>query len=337
MRTAVSVGAAMLLVGCGLLLARGARCEVVEEIVAKVNDDIITKSDLDQADRDLVAEAYRRYTGKELDAQIREARAGLLQNLIDRKILVHRAQRLYDIEKMGNAFLTAFKEQQQIKSDDELKKLLDQEGMTLQEWKQKLIEMGAPDEVLRYEVFDRVAVGDKEVEAYYQSHPKEFEIPAEVKLREIVLLAEGDKKDARRADAEKVRERAAAPGSDFAALAKEVSEAGTRAEGGLLDKVKRGDLSPELEQVAFSLPIGEVSPVVDTPHGFHILKVEARTEDRMQKLDEIRESLRDKITREKSRGALEEFLKKARSEAEVWVSPKYQNRLAPPVEDAPPK
>ena len=134
------------------LLATGlaARAEVIEEIVAKVNDDIITKSDLEGEEQATVAELYRRYTGDELDRQVRSARQNLLQRMIDRKILYHRAQRLYDMDKMSESFLKEFKAQQQIKSDQELERLLVQENMTLADLKARDLESFAPDQVVRY-------------------------------------------------------------------------------------------------------------------------------------------------------------------------------------------
>jgi peptidyl-prolyl cis-trans isomerase SurA len=330
MRGSIRIGAGLLLaVLAGLLGGGGARGEVIEEVVAKVNDDVITRTDLQQEEQETLADLYRAYTGRDLDERVKVAKAGLLLNLIDRKILLHRAQRLYDMDKMADNLLASFREDRKIKSDDELKKMLEQDHMTIADLKKKLLEWTAPGQVLVYEVRDRVSVGDKEVEAYYAEHPEESEIPAVATLREIVLLAEGDGKQARGADAEKLRDRAAAPGADFGAIAREVSEAGTKASGGLIADVKKGELAARLDEVAFTLPPGQVSPVLEMPYGFHILKVESRTEPRKRPLDEIRAELKEKIYKEKYEKATNDFLKKARKEAEIWVSPKYKSRIPP--------
>jgi peptidyl-prolyl cis-trans isomerase SurA len=330
MKGSIRIGAGFLLAMLvGTLGGGGARGEVIEEIVAKVNDDIITRTDLQQDEQDMLQEMYRSYTGKDLDERIRAAKTGLLLNIIDRKVLLHRAQRLYDMDKMGDNLVSMFREDQKLKNEDAFKAMLEQEHMTLGDLKQKLLEMRAPTEVLGYEVRDRVSVGDKEVDAYYSEHPREFEIPAVATLREIVLLADADKKEARRAEAEKARERAAALGADFAAIAKEVSEAGTKASGGLIADVKKGELAAPLEEVAFTLPPGQVSPVLERPYGFHIIKVESRTEAKMRPLEEVREALKEKLYQDKFEKATSDFLKKARKEAEIWVSPKYKDRIPP--------
>ena len=325
-RAGAGIFLAVLAGSLGTGIARG---EVVEEIVAKVNDDIITRSDLQDSEQELLSDLYRQYTGKELDDRVKTAKAGLLINLIDRKILLHRAQRLFDMDKMGDNLLSNFREDRKIKSDDELKKMLDQDHMTIADLKKKLVEWTAPEQVLGYEVKDRVSVGDKEVEAFYTEHPEESEVPAVATLREIVLLAEGDKKQARRAEAERLRERAAEPGADFEALAREFSEAGTKASGGLIADVKKGELAAQLEQVAFTLAPGQVSQVLDTPYGFHIIKVESRAEPQKRSLEDLRANLKEKLYKARFEQAYNDFMKKARKEAEIWVSPKYQSRIAP--------
>ena len=101
-----------LAIGAGL-----ARAEVVDEIVAKVNDDIVTKSDLDTEEQGLLQELYRRYSGTELDGKVAEAKKELLRRLI--AVLIQRAAHI-DMTKMQDFYLESFKDQQNIKSDKEL-------------------------------------------------------------------------------------------------------------------------------------------------------------------------------------------------------------------------
>lgn len=302
--------------------------EVIEEIVAKVNDDIITKTEFEQEEQALIAELYRRYTGKELDDRVKDAKAGLLRNMIDRKLLIHRAERLYDREKMESLLIDLFMEQEKIKDQAGLDRLLEQNGMTIEDLKRRLVGMYAPEEVIRFEVSDRLAVGDREVGSYYDSHPDEFRVPGTVALREIVLLAGDGKKEERRDEAREVMERAASEDADFAELAREVSEAGTAEAGGLIGPFEKGELVVELEEAAFTLPVGTVSEPIETQHGFHIIRVESRTEDRMRPLQEVREQLRNMLADRKFEKALKEFLERARAEATIEVQPKYRDRYA---------
>jgi parvulin-like peptidyl-prolyl isomerase len=310
------------------VIAAPANAEMVEEIVAWVNGDIIILSDIEEEEQLLVADAYRRYTGEELDKQVKAIRESLLINLIDRKVLLHRAQLLYDTAKMGEVFLDGFKEQQGITSDEQFQQMLDRESMSIEELQEKLIEMFAPDEVIRFEVRSRISVGDREVEAYYTEHPEDFQVRGRVDLREIVLLADSEaKREARWPEVEAIQKRLA-DGEDFATLATEVSEAGTKETGGEMNHLARGDLSAQLEAMAFTVPVGAVSEPMETAYGYHIIKVETRTDDRALPLEEIRDQLRSTLEARKYNEDFAEFITTARGEAEWCVKPKFRSRLS---------
>ncbi len=315
------------LVGAAMLPGSGpARAEVLEEIVALVDGDIITKSDLETEEQAMVAEIYRRFTGDELDRRVAAVRESLLMELIDRKILLHRAKRTYDIERMADAFYSSFRDQQNIEDEAEFERILAREGMTIIDLRERLVEMFAPDEVIRYEVSSRIAVGDKEVDAYYAEHTDEFARPDEVSLREIVILADSDeKKEERRAEALRARQRVLE--EDFPEVAKELSEAGTREAGGLLGPLGRGDLSPQLEELAFGLPLDEVSELLEMPYGFHIIRVESRRDGEIAPLEEIRDELRFNLENRRYAEALRTFMSKARAESDWCVKPRYKDRL----------
>jgi parvulin-like peptidyl-prolyl isomerase len=118
-------------------------------------------------------------------------------------------------------------------------------------------------------------------------------------------------------------------------VAIEVSQAGTASSGGMLGTVKKGDLSPRLEEIAFTLPVGSVSELLEMPYGFHIVKVEAREPDRFTPLDEVRDTLRKALENKKFAEERDKFLDKARADAEWCVKPSYRNRLAIPSPECP--
>jgi peptidyl-prolyl cis-trans isomerase C len=207
--------------------------------------------------------------------------------------------------------------------------------MTIEDVKQWLLEENAPREVLINEVGARVSVSDKELQEYYDEHKTEFKMPAEVTIREIVLLADDEAaRDRRRAEAEEVRARAVAA-EEFAAVARDVSEAGTAAEGGVLGPLKHGELSEQLETLAFSLPVGEVSELLEMPYGFHIIKIDQRLEERIAPLEEIGEQLRGWLTERKMVDAREEYMVQAREEAEWCVKAKYADQLPDHIKNEP--
>jgi peptidyl-prolyl cis-trans isomerase SurA len=288
-----------------------ARAEVIDEIVAKVNDDVITKSDLDTEEQGMLQDLYRRHSGTELDAQVAQAKKELLRRMIDNRVLGQRAAHIFDVAKMQDFYLEQFKNQQNIKSD------------------KKLVETFSPQQVVHAEVSDRIAVSEKDERAYYDAHTAEFEIPAEATVREIVLKASSADRDAKRAQAETIRAKAAEPGADFTAMASELSDAGTKAAGGLLGTVKKGDLAAPLESAAFTIPVGTVSQVIEAEYGFHILKVDARTDAEVKPFDDVKADIESKIENERFAVEYKKYMIKAWSEATIWISPKYQDRLSP--------
>ena len=255
-------------------------------------------------------------------------RAGLLLEMIDRKILLDRARTMFsDLEGVQDAYYDGFKESQGITDDAEFARMLAQEGLTVESFKLRLLEMYAPEEVLRYEVGNRISVSDEEIETYYREHPEQFALKDEVTVREIVLLADTEsKRNSRRPEAEQIVTRARA-GEDFATLAAELSEAGTKAESGLLGKVERGDLSAQLEAVAFTLEEGQVSDPIETAYGFHILMVEKRTVGQALPLEDSRERLRKFLEDMKYEVDLKAFREKMRAQAEWCVKAKYKERV----------
>jgi peptidyl-prolyl cis-trans isomerase SurA len=306
-----------------------ARAEVIDEIVAKVNDDVITKSDLDTEEQGMLQDLYRRHSGTELDAQVAQAKKELLRRMIDNRVLGQRAAHIFDVAKMQDVYLEQFKNQQNIKSDKELEKLLSAQDMTIADLKKKLVETFSPQQVVHAEVSDRIAVSEKDERAYYDAHTAEFEIPAEATVREIVLKASSADRDAKRAQAETIRAKAAEPGADFTAMASELSDAGTKAAGGLLGTVKKGDLAAPLESAAFTIPVGTVSQVIEAEYGFHILKVDARTDAEVKPFDDVKADIESKIENERFAVEYKKYMIKAWSEATIWISPKYQDRLSP--------
>jgi peptidyl-prolyl cis-trans isomerase SurA len=311
------------LVSCAI-----AQAEVVDEIVAKVNDDIVTKSDLDTEEQGLLQELYRRYSGTDLDGKVAEAKKELLRRLVDRRVLIQRAAHIFDMTKMQEFYLESFRDQQNIKSDKELEKLLAEQGMTMTDLKLRLVEEFSPQQVVRAEVAERIAVSEKDARGYYDAHAADFAIPAQATVREIVVKAAESEREAKRVQAEAVRTRVAEAGADFAAVAAEVSDAGTKKAGGLLGTVKKGDLAETLETAAFTLPVGEVSPVIEAGYGFHILKVDARTDEAQKPFDDVKAEIETKIQNDRFSAEYKTYMKKAWTEASIWISPKYQARLS---------
>jgi peptidyl-prolyl cis-trans isomerase C len=166
-------------------------------------------------------------------------------------------------------------------------------------------------------------VSDEELEAYYRENERRLTLPEQVRVRHILLvwkpLGTRDDRAAIREQMEPILERARA-GEDFAELAREYSEdSATAANGGDTGLFYRGQMVPAFEKVAFSLEPGEVSDIVETPFGVHILRLEERKQARLLPLPEVREQLRDHIRGENAEKAVESEIARLREAAEIEI------------------
>ncbi len=151
---------------------------------------------------------------------------------------------------------------------------------------------------------DQVKVYTGDIEEYYDSHADEFSVPEEIHIRQIFLRvppgADASVRQEKRKTLEKVLERIRS-GEDFARLAQVYSEdPASKKDGGDLGYVQRGKLIPEVERAAFALKPGEVSDIVVSPYGLHLIKVEAYRAAKVTPLEEVKEKIRDTLTEEKS-------------------------------------
>ncbi len=322
----------MVLLLAGLVAAPVAtRAEMLEEIIAWVNGEIITLMDYEEELQYRMTDLYRRHTGEELDREVELVRQQLLLGMIDDKILADQAQaRGYDTDKLGDWLLDRFMDANNIGNREELSRILKEQGLSIEETKKQLLEQELPGQVIQSEVYNRVSVGDRELEAYYQEHLGSFHVEGEVMLREIVLLADNEEKKTELAPrAEEIWQRASS-GEDFAKLALEFSDAGTKENGGLFGPLKRSDLAERLAEFAFVLPEGGISELMETPYGFHIIKVDSRVDDRVRTPEEVRESLRRELREQKAQQEFEVFMKRVRAESEWCIKPEYNKLLSIP-------
>ena len=165
-------------------------------------------------------------------------------------------------------------------------------------------------------------VSDPELAAYYRDNERRLTFPEEVRVRHILLtwkpLGTPDDRAAIRERMVPILEQARG-GGDFAGLAKHYSEDSTAGNGGDTGFFRRGEMAPAFEKAAFALAPGEVSDMVETPFGVHILRLEERRPARLMPLDEVREPLRDHVRRERMDAAVKKEIERLRGAAEIVI------------------
>lgn len=309
-----------------LLIFQKVFSEVIEEIVVKINDDIITKSEFEQSERALTTEIYSSFTGEELDNKLKEAKDYILYNLINEKLLLQKAEQSYDMEKLGSSLLKEFREQRNLKTTKDFEEFLETVRMTAEQVKQEILKFQAPQMVLNSLVRDKINVSNKEIGDYYQENIADFTTPEKRTIKEIVLMASSDDKEEVMKKGEEILERLK-QGEDFSELARQFSEAATKGNDGLLGTFIKGELSSELDTIAFAMKEGEISDLIETSYGYHLIKVEKIELEKVTPLEEVKFKISDRISDDKYSQAVKELLTRMWSESSIEVNEKYQQRL----------
>lgn len=181
------------------------------------------------------------------------------------------------------------------------------------------------NEYLKREIAEKITVSDDELKSYYDTHTDEFKAPEMIKARHILVKVEDtaseDEKKKGKEKAEmylkKIKE-----GEDFSKLASEVSDdPGSKAKGGDLGFFPKGRMVKPFEDAAFSLKPGEVSGLVETQFGFHIIKVEEKKDSTVETFDAVKDRLRQKLLQDRMRKEVTEFIDKAMQDSKAEIFP----------------
>jgi len=174
------------------LLARPipAGAAIIEEIAAKVNNRIVTKSEFEERGSFVLKQIYQQYSGEELDRELVDAQESMLANMITELLLIDRAESLLDLSKVRKNLVDDFRKQQNIGNEEDLDKLLKEQGMNRHDLEEQLVRLAVPQEIINYEVRRKISVSEAEIKKHYEDHQKDWETPPTVTFNEIVLFYE---------------------------------------------------------------------------------------------------------------------------------------------------
>jgi peptidyl-prolyl cis-trans isomerase SurA len=298
--------------------------KVVEEIIARVNNEIITSSELDKAKASDAEDAQQQCTGKctpeQLHTAVEDAQKYALRDLIDQSLLSQRGKDMgLSVETDVVKQLDQIRIQNHLKDMDELEKAVTAQGLNWDDFKNNIRNKLLTQQVIGKEVGSHITIGHEEAKS-------EFERSEQVALAAIEIKTEG-KNEAEiavlRKKADGLLQRVK-DGEDFSQLAKRFSDGSTADQGGYLGTYKHGELSKELEDMVFKMNKNSLTDVIDTKQGFLILKVLERYEAGIQPYDKVEEEIMDRLYRERMEPALREYLKTLREQSYVVVKAGYQ-------------
>jgi peptidyl-prolyl cis-trans isomerase SurA len=232
------------------------------------------------------------------------------------------------------------RQENKIESMEDLEKAVRASGMDYEDFKANIRNELFRQEVMRRDVGSRIVADPAEVQKYYDEHKQQFIRPEQVYVREIFVNTEGkseEEKIALKAKAEGLLQRVKG-GEDFGELAKRFSDGSTAAMGGELGVFERGQLSPNLEQIAFQMSRDQITDVIPTQTGYLILQVLEHYVAGQQPLEKVENEILNQMYGEKMRPALRAYLDKLRDENWVEVKPGYVDTAgvsSRPIEEVP--
>jgi peptidyl-prolyl cis-trans isomerase SurA len=300
---------------------------VVEEIVARVNNSIITRTQYQREQKQLSDEAQQQDPAHATEI-VNQGKRDVLRGLIDRQLLLEKGKDLgitADTEVVKR--LDDIRKQMKLDSLDDLEKAAQSQGLSFEDFKQNLKTDIITQEVIKREVAPRINVSNQEIRKFYDLHKQDMAQPEQVQLSEILISTDQAGEDeqklaAAKAKAEDLLKQIRA-GADFADLAKKESQDPSGAQGGDLGPFPRGKLAKQLEDVTFAMKKGDVTDVIRTRQGFVILKVTDHIPAGIPSFADAQDRVRDRLYMERMQPKMREYLTKLREEAFIDIKPGY--------------
>ena len=299
-----------------LVLAQGARGEILDRVIVKVNGDIVTQSEFES--RQVAAVTQARLTPDRVEADLRDNNARILQDAIDDLLLLQKADEvgIKIRPEYTKEIIESIKKENNIPSDEALRAQLRREGMSIDDMKRNIERSIIRKQVLSRELESKVVIGDAELRAEYERRKQQFTHPAQVHLQEI--LVNGERADPAASAAEVVKR--ARGGEDFATLAKEQSAAPSRAAGGDLGKLDVSVLHAEIRAVVEKLGVGEISdPIPTADGGYRVFRAAERSDEGVTAFEDAKTELRKSLGESKMAAEYDKLLKQLREKAIIDV------------------
>ena len=346
---------------CLSALAAAQGGQVVEEIVTRVNSQIITRAEFDRS-KDTLKDECKTQDAANPDKCFSEKEKDILRDLIDQQLLIEKGK---DLSINGDTDLIKrldqMRKEMKLDSMEDLEKAAASQGISYEDFKQNMRNQIVTQKVIGEEVGGHLSITKDEIQQFYDEHKAEMQMPEEIRLSEIMVSPAKLPDKAAQTQAPATADPGAAPadpaaqkaaddaahqaadsaalataeakandllaqiqkGASFEDVAKKYSDGASAADGGQLGVFKRGQLAKELEDKTFAMKPGEVSGVIRTKQGYVILKVIEHQEAGIPPLKTAEPHIQDALYYQKLQPALRAYLTKLREEAYLKYSPGF--------------
>jgi len=348
----------LLVATLAVLVGVGLRAEILEQVIVKINGDILTKSEIEQRQVAALRQRNRNAGPIDLknDAELKKAldevTPQIIVDTVDEVLIMQQGkERGYKLtDDQFKSIVERIRKENKLEDDKQFEAALKQEGIGMADLRKSMERQMVVSRV-QTDAVGRISVTEEEARQYYESHKGEFATPASLTLREVLVevpasgagvtaLFNVATDEEARAKAEALRAEAL-KGADFAKLASEQSAAPSRANGGLIGPLGREELAPALQTLIEPLKSGDVTDVIRMQRGYQFFKIEALTPPATKPFDEAREDIINKVYAQRRAMEFRKYMRKLRAQAIIeWKNEDfhklYDRQIALDSTTAPP-
>ncbi|PYV19213.1 MAG: hypothetical protein DMG21_02390 [Acidobacteria bacterium] len=325
-------GLALALALAGMMLAAapaGARREVVERIVARVNGNIVTQRQYDRELEKLRAELSQKSSGDELEKQVREQSRNLLRDLIDQDLMVQKAKDLdINVDTDVVKRLDEMRKGYGFATQEDLQTEVEKQGLIWEDFADNIKRQLLMREVIGREVGRTVIVSREDARIYFEQHKDQFAHAPGVHLAEILISNEKHPADAEKRANDALAEIKA--GDRWEDVVKKYSDDTANPAAGDIGFMEQGTMNPVIAQALANVDAGETTGVIPTKQGYLILKVLEHRTAGPAKFDEVEEQVEETLYDQKMQPALRKYLQQLRKESYIYIASGFIDTGAEP-------
>lgn len=305
------------------------RRELIDRIIARVNEEIITQRQYDAEKEKLRAQLTQQYSGQELEAQYQAAVKDLLRDMIDQDLLVQKAKDLnINVETDLVQRLDQIRKQMGLASIQDLENEVEKQGLIWEDFQNNIRRRILTQRVIEQQVGSRIMVTQAEARKYFEEHRKDFSSPAGVELAEIQISNSkwGEDTASQRAKSALSMIQAGAKWPD---VVKKYSDGPNANSGGDVGFFPNGSLLPEISKAIQNLDPNDTSGIIQTQSGYLIVKLLQRRSAGAPKFEEVEQQVDNALYEQKMQPALRDYLTTLRKESYIYLAPGFVDAGAP--------
>jgi len=305
-------------------LGYSAQEELLDRVVAVVNDEVITQAELDNFLRPVYEQYSKEYSGQELVKAVGEVRQKILSQMIEDKLVYQEAVaqgieiKEEDVEKEFQAFKA------KLEKPEELDQMLEREGLTMKSMRERLKKQAMVRQLQDREIRSKVVVSPNEVEDFYKKNPDKFTIKERVRVRSLTIK-KSEEARAKGLTDEKAKQRIELLDQkiklyrNFDQIVTDFSEDSHAKQDGLGDWIDRGAMIESVDEVIFKTPVGGLTGVVETPIGYHIFRIEAKEPKKVRTFEESKDQISGYLFQQESTERFKAWMEEVKKAAYISI------------------